>query len=199
MRWRPFTWLLLTVRFFVAAGFFWRLGDEWAARNAPPPAPSSVTNNPDAPKKLAKPSAGAAPFHLLSQSANLKGSPAGSIPKAQQNARLPNRLSNTTKSFKELQHSDSAILLQNALIDTKASVPLAIPEHLRAHSDPGSYIVQSRGPLDDAFRAMLKEAGASLVSSIPYIPNNAYLVHASAAVAQRVAAAPQAQAVQPWE
>src|SRR5436309_3285708 len=44
MRWRPLTWLLLSVMFFVAAAFFWRLGDEWAAKKAQskPVKPSST-------------------------------------------------------------------------------------------------------------------------------------------------------------
>ena len=63
----------------------------------------------------------------------------------------------------------------------------SIPDHLRAQGDPGSYLVQARGPIDDAFRSLLKAAGATIVS---YIPNNAYLVRASAAVARAVAGGP---------
>src|SRR5712664_1595322 len=32
LRWRPLTWWLLSVMFFVAAFYFWRLGDEWAKK-----------------------------------------------------------------------------------------------------------------------------------------------------------------------
>src|SRR5439155_4675258 len=106
-----------------------------------------------------------------------------------------NRLSNTTKPLNELVHSDHAILLQNALIDTERPIELSIPEHLRAQGDPGSYIVQSRTPLDDAFRSLLKEAGALIVS---YIPNNAYLVRASAATAARLKAGRQTLTVVPY-
>ena len=96
----------------------------------------------------------------------------------------------------ELLRNDKAILLENALLDTTQPNTLAIPAHLRAQGDPGSYIVQARDPLDAAFRALLKDAGATIVS---YVPNNAYLVRASAAVAQELAAQPQTGSVQPYE
>jgi subtilisin-like proprotein convertase family protein len=120
------------------------------------------------------------------------------------------RLSNTTTPLDRLARSEHAILLANAWLDTAqlsqnssarpglASIdsPLPIPAHLRAQGDPGAYVIQSRAPLDDAFRALLQAAGATVVS---YIPNNAYLVRASAAAAQQVAADPRAQAVLPYE
>ena len=105
------------------------------------------------------------------------------------------RLSNTTTPLRQLQRSDQAILLENALLDTTRPAP-AIPDHLRAQGDPGSYLVQARGPIDNAFRSLLQAAGATIVS---YIPNNAYLVRASAAVAQQLSADPQTQAVLPYE
>ena len=105
------------------------------------------------------------------------------------------RLSNTTTPLRQLQRSDQAILLENALLDTTQPAP-AIPDHLRAQGDPGSYLVQARGPIDNAFRSLLQAAGATIVS---YIPNNAYLVRASAAVAQQLSADPQTQAVLPYE
>ena len=86
------------------------------------------------------------------------------------------RLSNTKEPITKLMHSDTALLLQNALIDTANGAALSIPESLRAAGDPGSYIVQSRGPLDSAFRTLLKGAGATVVA---YVPNNAYLVQAN--------------------
>src|SRR5205823_6368396 len=106
------------------------------------------------------------------------------------------RLSNTKKPLSQLVHDDHAILLENALIDSTAKQPLAIPEHLRSHADPGSYIVQSRGALDNNFRLILAEAGAEIVS---YIPNNAYLVLASAAVAQKLRSDSKTQNVLPFE
>ena len=92
------------------------------------------------------------------------------------------RLSNTSTPLRQLQRSGQALLLENALLDTTRPAP-AIPDHLRAQGDPGSYLVQARGPIDNAFRSLLQAAGATIVS---YIPNNAYLVRASAAVAQQL-------------
>ncbi len=94
------------------------------------------------------------------------------------------------------QRSDTAILLENALLDTARPASLPIPDHLRAQGDPGSYIVQARGPIDAAFRSLLKTAGAAIVA---YIPNNAYLVRASAAVARQLQADPRSQSVLPYE
>jgi hypothetical protein len=90
--------------------------------------------------------------------------------------KFEHRLSNTTASVDELARSENSILLANALLDTRNPVVLNIPEHLRSKGDPGSYIVQSKGPLDDRFRRMLAAAGVTIVS---YIPNNAYLVRAA--------------------
>src|SRR5258706_16411102 len=71
-----------------------------------------------------------------------------------------------------------------------------MPDRLRAHRDNGSYIAQSRGAWDEAFRNPLGDAGASIIS---YIPNNAYLVRVSASGADQIAADPRAQTVLPYE
>lgn len=109
---------------------------------------------------------------------------------------LTYRLSNTKKSSEQLLRDDNAVLLENALIDAKQPVGFQLPERLRLVGDPGSYIVQSRGALDDAFRRAVTAAGAEYVS---YIPNNAWLVRATKEVADRLAANPETQAVLPWE
>jgi subtilisin-like proprotein convertase family protein len=195
MRWRPLTWLLLSVLCFAAAFCFWRLGDKWAARRtAPPPARHATRNT--LPAAHAAPQA--APGQLSSQAGTLNSPPAP--PSDTQHAtrntnQFALRLSNTTTPLRQLLRSDRAILLENALLDTARPGP-AIPDQLRAQGDPGSYLVQARGPTDNAFRALLQAAGAAIVS---YIPNNAYLVRASAAVAQQLQAAPQTQAVLPYE
>ena len=106
------------------------------------------------------------------------------------------RLANSTKSIDQLLRDDKAILLENALIDTRNSLNLSIPANLRSQTDPGAYIVQARGPIDNAFRAMLSRAGATIVS---YIPNNAYLVRISQGGMNGLAASPMTQAVIPYE
>ena len=108
----------------------------------------------------------------------------------------PSRLSNTTKPLGQLVNDSHAILLENALIDTASPLNFSIPAHLQSQGDPGAYIVQARGPIDNAFRAMLAAAGAEIVS---YIPNDAYLVRAPAGVAKGLADNPLTQAVTPYE
>ena len=161
--------------------------------------PSNNEPNPRG-KPLFKPVA-TTPFRLLTQPGNLNTLSLASVAttNSQRTDRFAHRLSNTTKSIEELEHSDKAILLENALIDTGTGVKLSIPDHLRSHGDPGNYIVQSKTPLDDRFRAMIKAAGGEIVSSMPYIPNNAYLISGSASAIRTIADDPQVQATLPWE
>jgi subtilisin-like proprotein convertase family protein len=173
--------------FFAGAFYFWRLGDKWAARRVAPP----ITHHAS---RITPPS----PIPLLSGAGTLNVPPPQ--PLAAQHAtrntnRFALRLSNTSTPLRQLQRSGQAILLENALLDTTRPAP-AIPDQLRAQGDPGSYLVQARGPIDNAFRSLLQAAGAAIVS---YIPNNAYLVRASAAVADQLRADPQTQAVLPYE
>ena len=115
-------------------------------RRLPPPTPVSLTPT-DHPHSVTSPSL----IPLLSQAGTLNFPPATG-PLTNQAARLTNhlalRLSNTTTPLRELQRSDTAILLENALLDTAQPATLAIPDHLRAQGDPGSYVVQARGPID---------------------------------------------------
>ena len=106
------------------------------------------------------------------------------------------RLSNTSKTVKELAHDPHAILLENALIDTSAKLNLSIPKNLLSPGDPGAYVVQARGTISPGFRAVLAQAGATVVS---YIPNNSYLVRATEAVADGLMGNPFVQAVIPYE
>ncbi len=179
MRLKSRTWFILSLLLFLAAGWFWHLGNQrQREKTAPAPAPT----NPAA----ANLSAPAAP--AVSPASNAV---ANTVP-----PRFPYRLSNSIRNLDELMRNERAVLLQNAFIDTASRAPLNVPDFLRAKGEHGSYIVQSRGRLNDAFRGLLREAGATIVS---YIPNNAYLVRVSAAGAQRLASLPQTQAVLPFE
>ena len=109
---------------------------------------------------------------------------------------LAYRLKNTTKTSGQLLQDDHAVLLENALIDTSKPRDFKLPDSLKLSGDPGSYIVQARGVLDDAFRAVLESSGAKIIS---YIPNNAYLVRASAAAARQLEGQGIVQAVLPYE
>ncbi len=197
---------------FCGAIYFWRLGNEWAAKKNPAP-PAATTNSSKAtnpnPTRSVQPQV--ANPRLLSQgpdsnstptsSGSVKSTPAraaASVVPATNNvaARLRYRLSNSTRSVAELARSDKAVLLENALLDTTQPGLPQIPEHLRIKGDPGSYIIQAPGPIDASFRALLKAAGAEVVA---YVPNNAFLVRASAAVAQALGGQPEVQAILPYE
>ncbi|HEU6449022.1 MAG TPA: S8 family serine peptidase [Verrucomicrobiae bacterium] len=106
------------------------------------------------------------------------------------------RLSNTAKTIGELKTDSRAILLQNAFIDTREGQNISIPKNLQAKGDAGAYIVQANGPINPQFRTMLTSAGGQIVS---YIPNNAYLVHASANVMARIQSAGFPGTVLPYE
>ena len=192
MRPRPLVWLSISVLCFVAAMYCWRLGDQWAADRA---AAAHAASHSPAAGPGAKPPVVKGAFTLLTQAGNLNVPP----PVARTNAspRKSYRVTNSTKTVGELAKSDKAIHLNNALLDTTKPVAASIPAHLRAKGDPGSYIVQATGPLDARFRSMLQLAGATVVG---YIPNNAYLVRASSAIATSLAAqSGQVQAVLPFE
>jgi subtilisin-like proprotein convertase family protein len=182
------TWFLLSLVCFLGAVYFWRLGNERAARDKGP----GSTNTNASPADGRRASSTNTPLPLLSADTTNRLKPELHAT----NAPFPYRISNTTRTIGDLVRSDSAILLRNALIDSTSGAPLEIPPHLRSQGDPGSYIVQARGRATDAFREQLKTAGAEIVS---YVPNNAYLVRASAAAVAQLRAQPLTQSVMPWE
>src|SRR5512138_3811622 len=181
MRLRPIIWLVISLVCFFAAVQFWKLGNRWNARKAAPVGETTNSAAASAPKTGVT---------LMTRAENL--TPSTLIQPA---ARNPYRLSNTKKSPGQLLRDDRAILLENALYETDSAEPLKIPQHLKAKRDPGAYIVQASGPIDQTFRSRLLSAGAEIVS---YIPNNAYLVRASAAVVARLAAASGTSAILPY-
>ncbi len=185
MRSRRLTWILAGLLCLAGVCLLWQGRDGWLSRPhrpheaAAPPMVTTVHSLSTAPQFLV---------------ASTNATPGGTISAATN--KFAYRLSNTAKSLDQLMRDDRAILLENALIDTRNPLNLSIPANLRAQGDPGAYIVQSRGPVDAAFRAMLKASGATIVS---YIPNNAYLVRAPAGVANGLGANPLAQSVIPYE
>ncbi len=110
--------------------------------------------------------------------------------------RFPLRLRNTPEAFDHLIRQDSALLLRHALIDPTSPEPLVIPDHLRSAEEPGAYLVQSRGAIDDSFRGQIQAAGGEVVA---YIPNNALLLRLSRAGAERLESSPGVGAVLPYE
>src|SRR5436190_10474468 len=127
------TWFIISVLCFLGAAYFWRLGDQHAARNA-----STAPDQKAEPPKGGTPNASPSPTQAL----NITNGPQSS---AELSNAFPYRLSNTTRSLDELMHTETAVLLENALLDTRDPMNLAIPAHLRANGDFSSYIVQARG------------------------------------------------------
>jgi len=196
MRLRTRSWFLISLLLLIAAGIFWHLGNERLSRNvAPRPNPNATQATP-----AASAAALIAPIKLLTETTGAGGVTGPNQEwvnrKAAGSNRFPYRLSNTPKTVNQLVRSETAILLRNAFIDTAESKILEVPESLRSAGDPGSYIVQARGPVDEAFRSALRAANATIIS---YIPNNAFLVRASAGAAQQLASSPRTQSVLPYE
>src|SRR3989442_1008326 len=183
----------------VAVVSLWlRVHDDVAKRKATGPSANTPRtaflspSSPPAPKTGVRGPAAGQPASGQPATVAATTDPAAAGPPSQ----VPYRLSNTDRSLSQLGRSDTAILLENALIDTASPTPLTVPEHLRASGDPGSYLVQWRGPLDKAFYARLRQAGAEFVS---YIPNNAALVRVSAEGARLLAAMSGTRTVLPYE
>ena len=106
------------------------------------------------------------------------------------------RLRNTDRSLNDLAHSDRALLLRNALIDTKSGEPLPIPTKLRAGDEPGFFLVQASHAPDATFFKLLDAVSARVVS---YIPNNAYLVEARRESMDSLSESPLVAALMPYE
>ncbi len=195
MRLRPVAWFIISLLCFAGALYFWGLGDKWSRESAPV---QPGTAAPPASVSAPQASMGVTPIRLLSSAGTMNIPPVVKTNHTPQpvSPTLRYRVSNTAKTLKELIVNDRAILLENALLDTAQPTTLSIPQHLRAQGDPGAWIVQSRGALDQAFRRELAAAGAAIVS---YIPNNAYLVTGGAGVASRLQGLRQTQAVLPYE
>jgi subtilisin-like proprotein convertase family protein len=199
--------MMLSLLLFAGAAFFWIKGNnELQQRRArQPETVPQEANRAAATNAGATPPVNAMPSSLLStpsvqsainqslSSIAARKSSALVSPSGFTDARF--RLSNTAKSLDELVRDDRAILMRNALIDTSAEAP-EIPAALQNEGESSSYIVQAKSAPGAQFRAELANAGASIVS---YVPNNAYLVQATADAAQQLRASPSVQAVLPYE
>ena len=203
MRFNSRFWYLLSILFFVAAVWFWLKGDEERARRQAGRGSAAAQKAGPLANRLVQAAAGGTNRSATSGTAGsvsggnqatggVETKPSASGPQG----RFPYRLSNTEQPLSKLGRSDTAILLDNAFIETTSQRPVEVPEHLRAKGEPGSYLVQSRHALDNAFYGSLREAGAEFVS---YIPNNAALVRVSAAGASQLAGLSGVQAVLAYE
>ena|SRR5258706_12103487 len=149
---RTRTWSLLSLTLFVAAAVFWQLGKRYeskeGAQNQTNSAPATELNTNVSAQFGQQLLTAQTLGHYLSRS-----TPATQTAPAAVLAPAKLRLRNTPKPLDQLTRSDTAILLKNAFIDTSNPAAVAVPDHLRSEGDPGSYVVQSRGLLDDKFRA----------------------------------------------
>jgi subtilisin-like proprotein convertase family protein len=170
----------------------------WVRPPNPAPTPSVVAT---VETKVSPPSSGSAePVRLTLASGKarwvaIESIPVGApIPGA--DPAFPHRARNTQARLGELMRNDRAILLRNAMVDTASDESVKVPENLRSGEDPGTYVVQGRGTGSDALRRQLAVLGARVIS---YIPNNAYLVQATPAVAQSLTGASEVAAILPNE
>lgn len=193
---RPILWLAISMACFLGAVYFWRLGDKWQVQK---PGTVPATTVPNALTSQANPThpnvrteykwtqkASTVPVAELKPLAT-------NSPVVKRSNAFPYRLSNTTKTLNQLSRDNHAILLENALIDTASSSAFEIPDALKSHGDPGAYLVQADGPMNDTLRNQITAAGASIVS---YFPNNTYLVTGSPAIAAELGGTFR---VLPWE
>ena len=187
MRSRPTFWILLGLLCVAGAWFFWpRAGNQVAEKNSAAQNNSAATT----PGAATATPAVTAPNNFTSLTV------AAAARAAARTNEFAYRLSNTSASLASLMNDRHAILLENALIDTRLPLNFSIPKQLQSTGDPGSYIVLEKAPVDTEFRKLLAGAGAEIIS---YIPNNAYLVRVSAGGAGRLSASPQTASVIPYE
>lgn len=194
MRSRLQTWLLVAIFASITGVCLWKIGHvqrknaESTLVSVEPQRQATISTKAAAPKPQV------VPIRLLSQPGLLNSTPTTQSTSAS-NApiRFAHRLTNSKQTVGQLARRDKAILLENALLDTESPLP-TIPAELQSSGDPGTYIVQAKGALDATFRKQLQQAGATIIS---YVPNNAYLIRASATAAQSLTSI--AQAVLPYE
>jgi subtilisin-like proprotein convertase family protein len=180
MRRRNLILVLAALVLAVGVSLFIRQANQWGRPTADRTSAAAPTSG----RTTTIVSAAGAPALLTGQSAAAPADP------------VEHQFRNTTNNIETLLANNRAILLENALIDTTRPLDFSIPEHLRAAVEPGTYLVQSRGFITERFQTALTTAGATVLS---YIPNNAYQVAATAAVAEQLAGHPDVQAVLPFE
>src|SRR5580658_10036805 len=139
MRFRPRTWLVLSLLLFAASYWLWMYAETLSATRRAQAAQSAAA-------QPAPPGPSGPALSTVADRRKAAGTKSY-------------RVSNTRLSEGELLRSNHAILLRNALIDTDRPLRLEIPAHLRAKGAPGSYIVQSPEGLDQRFRDRLKADG----------------------------------------
>ena len=200
------TWFLISLMLLALGAFFWLWGDRIRAQRSAPSIQSDIviTNG-----QVSFPRLGKSKHQLLTRIQNntLKSAYSSPLPKAKSlsakaelvaaDPRFPYRLRNTHKTVGELSKTETAILLNNATIDSSSRVPIGIPEHLRATGDTESYLLQSVGPFDQVFdEESLRHLG---ITKVAYIPHNTWIVRMTPEMSQRIKGFRGTQAVLPFE
>lgn len=189
------TWSIISLLCLLGAIYCWQLGEQ--KRLAPAAADTPTNSSPSDTSDL---SGAAAKVSLLTRlsprqlTSTLQ--PADLVAVETDEPVVPFRLANTALPLSQLIHQEKAVLLRNALIDTRTTTPVPIPDHLRAQGDPGAYIVQARSGVGRAFRDAIESVGGTIVA---YIPNNALLVRADEQVASRLGSLALTHRVLPFE
>ncbi|NBU11417.1 MAG: hypothetical protein EBS84_20810 [Proteobacteria bacterium] len=188
-------WFLVGLLLLLAAALLLRQGDQRRLRDADSAGKPSATGKTGLWEHFTR-----LPAVLLGRrppgTQPVKASSTATVTALSEDKDFPFRVRNTSLPDAELFRSETAVLLRNALIETREAVRLNIPEHLRSQGEPGSYLVQARGAIDQKFREVLRGAGVEIIS---YVPNNALLVRANASLAQQLRVSSRVQSVLPFE
>ncbi len=199
MRLRTRTWILISLLCFAGAGILWHLGEQRLARDRAQARSTADTQKPLSAMAVPNRPSHAAGTHVQAAAvpSAIRAAQGGKHTTATPSRALDLlRIRNTTRTPADLQQDDHAVLLRNAVIDTTSGEALPVPEHLRAGKEPGAYIVQAPKGITPAYRSMIEASGATLVS---YLPNNAYLVRATADQAAGFLGKSGVEAVLPYE
>lgn len=167
----------------------------WVQPPAANPAPSvtGLTTTPVDPASAIGRSL-AVSAHVAAKRLAVRPLEAGRRP-APQDAEFPWRARNTAKTVDQLRSDPRALVLRNALIDTRTGEPLPLPEALVAGPEPGFHIVQFSHEPDAESRRRLEEQRLQVVS---YLPVNAFLVQGSDESIERLALDADIASVSPW-
>ena len=189
-------WFLISLLLLGAAALCWQHGDRVRLRDQPRDVATNATAKPTVWERFTR-----LPGVLAGRTAprDPVATAAPALPELlslSRDPRLPFRLRNSQKPDAAFFRSETAVLLRNALVETQEPLEMKMPAHLRAGEEPGSWLVQARGTIDQGFRDVLRGAGAEIVS---YVPNNAYLVRGSANLAQQLRVSQRVQSVLPFE
>src|SRR5260370_17363538 len=121
MRWRPLSWFLLSMLFFVGAGYFWNLGEKWRTAKQGRGASVGATNELTPPAPQRKPS-------VERQSVERPNVAVVSSHESRvtNHTAFAYRLTNSPATVGQLAPNPTAILLENALFDTAPPISPAI-------------------------------------------------------------------------